>query len=80
MERLEILERLTPIVRKAVKNETLELNENLNSNEIEGWDSLAQMLIASEVEKTFLIKFKLREIGMFKTIGNLIDLIEEKIK
>ena len=80
MERNSILEKLAPIIRKAVKNENLELNEALSSNEIEGWDSLAQMLIASEVEKAFSIKFKLREIGQFKTIGNLMDLIEEKLK
>ena len=45
---------------------------------MEGWDSVSNMIIISEVEKHFGLKLKLREIIRMKNVGALCDLIVEK--
>jgi len=79
MERNEIIEKLTAIFRDVFKDETIIVRDDMTAADVEIWDSLTNMLMISNVEKTFGIKFKLREINKLETVGNLIDLISTKV-
>jgi len=80
MERNEILEKLTAIFRTTFNDSELVLNDEMNAGDVENWDSLTNMLMISEVESQFGIRFKLKELNQLKNIGSIISILEEKLK
>jgi acyl carrier protein len=79
MERNEILAKLTPIFRTAFNDETIELDEDMTTDDFDNWDSVTQMIIVSMIEKEFDIVFKLREVGRLDSVEAFVDGIEEKL-
>ena len=79
MERNEILAKLTPIFRTAFNDETIELDEDMTTDDFDNWDSVTQMILVSMIEKEFDIVFKLREVGMLDSVEAFADGIEEKL-
>jgi acyl carrier protein len=75
----EITLALTSIFRKTFGDETLVLSDDMTANDVDNWDSLSHMLMITEIEDHFSIKFKLRELNKLKNVGILIDLINTKI-
>lgn len=79
MERNEILAKLTPIFRTVFNDETIELDEDMTTDDFDNWDSVTQMILVSMIEKEFDIVFKLREVGMLDSVEAFVDGIEEKL-
>ena len=79
MERTEITNQLTKIFKELFNNDTIELSDSMTANDEDNWDSLSHMLLISEIENRFEIKFKLRELNKMKNVGTLIDFIQEKV-
>lgn len=80
MERNEIIEKLTAIFRTTFNEPELVLNDEMNAGDVETWDSLTHMLMVSEVESLFDIRFKLKELNQLKTVGDIVKTLEEKLK
>lgn len=80
MEKSLIIEKLTTIFRSVFNDNEIILRDDLTANDVANWDSLTHMLMIGEVEKTFSVKFKLRELGKLDDVKGLIHLIENKIK
>ena len=78
METGLILEKMTRIFRNVFNDDTIELSNDTTAKDIDSWDSLSHMLMITEVENTFSVKFKLREINKLKNVGTLVELIEVK--
>lgn len=78
MERKEIMAELEKIFAEALQEEQVTLTDETTAADVEGWDSVSNMIIISEVEKHFGLKLKLREIIRMKNMGALCDLIVEK--
>lgn len=76
----EILEALNGIFRHGLKNESLNLTETTTAHDVDGWDSLTNMLLISEVEKAFGVRFNFREIVKMKNVGDLCAAIANKMK
>ena len=76
----EILEALNGIFRHVLKNESLNLTEPPTAHDVDGWDSLTNMLLISEVEKAFGVRFNFREIVKMKNVGDLCAAIANKMK
>ena len=76
----EILEALNGIFRHVLKNENLNLTETTTAHDVDGWDSLTNMLLISEVEKAFGVRFNFREIVKMKNVGDLCAAIANKMK
>lgn len=76
----EILEALNGIFRHVLKNESLNLTETTTAHDVDGWDSLTNMLLISEVEKAFGVRFNFREIIKMKNVGDLCAAIANKMK
>ena len=76
----EILEALNGIFRHVLKNESLNLTETTTAHDVDGWDSLTNMLLISEVEKAFGVRFNFREIVKMKNVGDLCAAIASKMK
>lgn len=69
---------LEKIFAEALQEEQVTLTDETTAADVEGWDSVSNMIIISEVEKHFGLKLKLREIIRMKNVGALCDLIVEK--
>ncbi|HNP33131.1 MAG TPA: acyl carrier protein [Flavobacterium sp.] len=78
MDRDEIKEKVYLILKSVLKHENFVLSDQTTAADVDGWDSLTHMMIISEVEKTFNITFKLKELYKMKNIGDMIDLIISK--
>ena len=74
-----ILRHLTTIFRNVFNDESIFLNNGTTAGDIGSWDSLSHMLMITEVENVFSIKFKLREINKLKNVGTLVELIKSKL-
>lgn len=75
----EIKDVLTPIFREVFGDASLEVTDELNADAVENWSSLTHMIMMSEVEKAFNIRFKLKELKKLQSVGDLVCAISEKI-
>ena len=80
MEKNEITDKLTEIFRNIFEDDKIELNESLSAKDVDNWDSLTHMLLISEIESSFSIKFSLKDLNKLDNEGNLIELIKLKTK
>lgn len=78
MEKTEVQSKLTAIFRKIFSNDSLILTDELNANDVENWDSLTHMLLITEIEESFSIKFKLKDLNKMRNVGDMIDIIISK--
>ncbi len=75
MDRDEILKQLSLIFEEVLKQPGLKIDYNMSADDIDGWDSLSNMTIISEIEKKWNVHFKLRDIVRMKNIGDMIDVM-----
>lgn len=80
MERNEVLERLKPIFRTVFNDESLDVDETMEAEDFDNWDSVTQMLIVASVEKEFNVNFKLREVRELNSVAAFIDGVEKKLQ
>ncbi len=73
-----IKERLQEIFRDVFDDEDLVITEEMTADDIEDWDSLAQINLIIAIEKEFNVKFKLDEVSKLKNIGEMIEKISTK--
>jgi len=80
MTKEAILENVNKSFTKILEHSNFELNENTTANDVDGWESITHMMIITEIENTFNIKFKLMDLMNMDNIGDLITTIEKEIK
>jgi acyl carrier protein len=78
MEKKDVLATLNGIFAHVLKRTDITLDYSMTTNDVDGWDSITNMMIISEVEKHYGIHLKLREIIKMKDVGNLCDVILER--
>jgi acyl carrier protein len=61
------------------ERDDLRLSAPTSAQDIEGWDSLRQIMILVSVEERFGIKFTTREMDSMRCIGDLVRLIATKV-
>jgi acyl carrier protein len=76
----EDFERIKEIIRATVKQPDAEINADTASEDVDGWDSLHHMMIITEVEKAFGVKFDFMEILGLNTVGDICNLVEQRKK
>lgn len=79
MNREDILLEVQSIFRRVLNDESVALTDETVADDVEGWDSLTHVQLISEIEKSFDIKFSLREMLAWKAVGKMIDCIEKKV-
>ena len=80
METKELLETQNGIFRKVLKRDNITLTESTTAHDVEGWDSLTNMVLLTEIEKKFGVRFTFREIVKLKNVGDLCQTILNKAK
>lgn len=79
MTKEEIMQTLNSIFAEVLKQPRIQLQEDSSAQNIDGWDSMANLALLGQSEKTFDIHFKMREIMKMKNVGDLCDTIYNKI-
>jgi len=74
-----ILEELQPIFRDILDQPDLVLTRESNAHNVEDWDSLAHINLVTAIEKHYKIKFALGELSELENVGDMVDLIKEKL-
>lgn len=80
MEKNEIMSQVTEVYREVLKSPGLVLKMEITAQDVDGWDSLNHTILMAEVQKHFNIRFSLKEIIKFRNIGDMVNLLEEKLK
>jgi acyl carrier protein len=75
-----VFDKLTPLLRDVFDNDDLVATPDLTAKAVEGWDSLGNVRLFLEIEKTFNVRFSATEITSLKNVGQLADLIEKKAR
>ena len=79
MTKNSVLVKLTYIFREIFNDREIVINNKTTAQDIDNWDSLTHMLLISKIEEEFEIKFKLKELNNLNNVGNLVEIINEKI-
>ena len=74
--REEALQKLQEIVRDAMDDDTIVLEEENAISDYAGWDSVIHMTILATLEFEYGKEFGLDDMTGIKTIKDLVDLIE----
>ena len=77
MSRGEILAKLTAVFRDVFDDDDLILTEATTRDDVEGWDSLANINLVVSIEDEFNISFSMDNIVDIKTVGDLADVVME---
>ncbi len=79
MEREQVYQELNEIFRDVFDDDTIEVTEATTSDDIEDWDSLEHINLVVAVENTFNIKFKMGEVNSMKNVGEMVEIILQRI-
>jgi acyl carrier protein len=79
MNERDVIEKLGRIFRKIFDNDTIILSKETTATDVDNWNSLNHMILVSEIEKYFSIKFKLKELTKMHNVGDMVDIIISKL-
>ena len=79
MNREEILKGIRQAFVKVLEHDNFELSDDTTARDVDGWESITHMLIITEIENGFDIKFKLMDLMNMENIGDLIKAVESEI-
>ena len=68
-------DQIIEIVKKVTHNSRVDINSTDKS--VEGWDSLAYLLIAEKIEELFDVEINNENIDRFGSIRNVLEMINE---
>ncbi|MCQ2497557.1 MAG: acyl carrier protein [Lachnospiraceae bacterium] len=79
MSREVILAKVNEIFWDVFDDESLEITEATNADDIEDWDSLTHISLIEAVESEFDFKFAMKDVVGMKNVGEMIDIIEREM-
>lgn len=80
MSRTEIYKDLQDVFRDVFDDDSITVSDSTTADDVDGWDSLEHINLIVAIEKKFSIKFDMKNVVKFKNVGEMVDVIEEKIK
>lgn len=79
MTREEIFKKLDEVFEEVFDDESIHVNDDTTADDIEDWDSLEHINLVVAIENAFGIKFNMNEVTSFKNVGEMVDIILERI-
>jgi len=79
MNKAEIFDKLTAVLRDVLENDTIVAGPEMSADDVDEWDSFSHIRIVLGVEQTFGVRFATPEIAQFENLGQLADLVSEKV-
>lgn len=78
MNKNDIVKRLTEVFRDVFDDDSIVINENTTSADIDDWDSIEHINLIGAVEDEFGMRFKMKEVSGMKNVGEMIGIIAER--
>lgn len=79
MKREQVFEELNEVFRDVFDDDSIMINESTTADDIEDWDSLEHINLVVAVEKKFKIKFNMGEVNQMKNVGEMVDIILQRV-
>lgn len=79
MKKNEILAKLQDIIRETVDNEDIEITNATVATDVDGWDSLAQVMIVGEIRNEFGVKLTSTEFTSLENVGAMVEAIASRL-
>ncbi len=80
MTREELFEKLNKVFQEVFDDEFLTVNKKTVAEDIEDWDSLEHINLIVAVEKCFGMKFTMGEVTGMKNVGEMAEIILERVR
>lgn len=77
MTREEVFERLNKVFQEVFDDETIEVNDDTTSEDIDDWDSFEHINLIVAVEEEFSIKIPMGKVVTMKNVGEMADIIRQ---
>jgi acyl carrier protein len=77
---MNVKDRLQGVFRKVFDDDSIELYDAMTAADLDDWDSLSHVQLMVAVEKDFGIRFLTAEVISLKDVGEMIRLLEDKVK
>ena len=78
MNKKELRIKLKDIFQNIFEDDKIELTDDLSAKDVDNWDSLTHMILITEIEEKFEIKFILKDLNQLENVGDLIRIISIK--
>ncbi|NHJ40160.1 MAG: acyl carrier protein [Asgard group archaeon] len=75
----ELKEKLYETINKVLLIDKEKITDNLTMKDVEEWDSMAHLMIVSELEQTFEIILEDDDIIAMTSIGNILSILSKYI-
>ena len=79
MSNEDILNQVSKILRNTFDDQEIKIEKATSADDIDEWDSLSHIELISNIESHFKVRFALGELQDLKNVGDMVDLISEKI-
>lgn len=76
----EILDQVNQVFALALGRTDVKLTPETSADQVDGWDSLTHAVLLSEIQKHFGIRFSITEALHLKNVGQLCELVEQKLQ
>ena len=73
-------QKILKIFQETFNNPALEISEDTSAADIPEWDSFNHLNLIMTIEDEFSVSFTTEEIGQMARVGDLINLVQKKIK
>jgi acyl carrier protein len=80
VDKAEVLSQVRDILADVLDLPDLQVTVETTAEDVEGWDSFNHINIVVAVESKFGIKFHTAEVEELRNVGDLVELIEKKLK
>lgn len=71
------MERLKTLLSRILEIDKESINENTSPENVSTWDSFNGLLIASQLEDEFKVKFTMEEVQSVKNVGDIIETLKK---
>lgn len=79
LETTALLRSLEQVFRECFFDDTLQIDEDMDSNDVDGWDSLSHVRLLMMIERHFDIELAPSETARLANIGDLLRLVGTKL-
>ena len=79
MNKNDVIARLNEVFRDVFGDDSITVNANTTSADIDDWDSLMHITLISAVESEFGIRFAMKEVSTMKNVGEMAELIAARM-
>ena len=79
MTREQVYETLNGVFQDVFDDESITVNDETTSDDIDGWDSLEHINLIAAVEQEFGVKFNMGQVVSMKNVGEMVDIILSQI-